>query len=83
MIHTEIGNLGFGDRPGPLTRLHQINLIRHQANGYVLVAVVLDGVEPLHDVLEGLALGDVEDEEGALGLPVVAGGDRLVFLGAG
>lgn len=81
MLHTEVGDFGLADRPGLLARLYQVDFIAHQEDRDALIAVVLDGVEPLHDILEGLAFGDVEDQEGPLALPVVAGGDGPVLLG--
>jgi len=83
MLYAEIGELALRDGTGLLARFHQVYLVGDQAYRDVLVAVGLDVVKPLHDIFEGLALGDIEDEHGPLRFAVVAGRDRLVLFCSG
>jgi hypothetical protein len=58
----------------------QIALVPNQHNDDVGVGMVAKLLEPPGDVLIGLVLADVVDEEGADGTAVVGGGDGAVAL---
>lgn len=58
----------------------QIALVSDQHDDDVGVGMVAKLLEPPGDVLVGLVLADVVDEEGANGTAVVGGGDGAVAL---
>lgn len=68
-----------GDSP----KVPQIALVSHQHDDDVCVGMVAELFQPACDVLVGLVLGDVVDEEGADCATVVGAGDRTVTLLAG
>lgn len=64
-------------------KVPQIALVSHQHDDDVCVGMVAELFQPACDVLIGLVLGDVVDEEGANCATVVGAGDRTVTLLAG
>ena len=52
--------------------IRQVDFIAHEDDDDVRLGVILQLDEPLLDVEEGVALGDVVDDQGADGLSVMA-----------
>lgn len=63
--------------------MSQIALVSHQHDDNVCVGMIAELFQPACDVLVGLVLGDVVDEEGADCATVVGTGDGAVALLAG
>ena len=55
----------------------QVGLVADQQLDHILVAVLVDFSQPVLDVLEGLPVGDVIDEDDPVGSLVVGGSDGL------
>lgn len=68
---------------GHSPKVSQIALVSHQHDDNVCVGMVAELFQPACDVLVGLVLGDVVDEEGADCATVVGAGDGAVTLLAG
>lgn len=58
----------------------QIALVSHQHDDDVGISMVAQLLQPPRDVLVGLVLADIVDEQGADSSPVVGGGDGAVPL---
>ena len=65
---------------GHSPKVSQIALVSHQHDDNVCVGMVAELFQPACDVLIGLVLGDVVDEEGADCATVVGAGDGAVTL---
>jgi hypothetical protein len=68
---------------GRVVLAFEVGLIGDQKTGDLIVGVGLGFVEPLGDVVEALAVGEVVDEDDADGSAVVAAGDGLESFLAG
>jgi hypothetical protein len=68
---------------GHSPKVPQIALVSHQHDDNVCVGMIAELFQPACDVLVGLVLGDVVDEEGADCATVVGAGDGAVALLAG
>mmetsp|Transcript_8630 Transcript_8630/g.24220 ORF Transcript_8630/g.24220 Transcript_8630/m.24220 type:complete len:319 (-) Transcript_8630:1038-1994(-) len=68
-------------RDDPLGR--QVGLVADEELVDILAGVAVDLVEPLLDVVEGFVVGDVVDDDDAVGAAVVRGGDGAEALLAG
>lgn len=71
---------GLGLLGGDGTQVPQITLVTDEHDNDVGVGVVAELLEPARDILVGLVLADVVDEQGADRAPVVGRGDGPVPL---
>jgi hypothetical protein len=55
----------------------KIGFVADQQFNNILVSVLIDLCQPVLDVFEGLSIGDVVDQDDAVGSLVVGGGDGL------
>lgn len=79
VLASELLGLFCGHSP----KMSQIALVSHQHDDNVCVGMIAELLEPACDVLVGLVLGDVVDEESADCATVVGAGDGAVTLLAG
>ena len=65
---------------GSWVLLDQVNLITHEHDAYVLLGRVKQRLKPVFDIVEGLAIGHVVNDEAAEGLAIVGNGDCSVLF---
>ena len=66
-----------------LTRLMQVALVRHEADLHLLVWIVAQLLQPIVEIVEGIAFRDIKHKQGTDSLAIVPSRDASVALTAG
>lgn len=80
MLYTEIHNLLFGDSPGLLAGVDQVQLVGYDYFWHFVLDLLLDLSEPHLEVLEAFPLGDVKHNDGSMALAVVGTSDGHILF---
>ena len=80
VLYTEVHYFLFGDGPGFLSRLDQVQLIGDDDFRHLVLDFLFDVSQPHAQVFKALLVSDVEHDDGSVALAVVGPGDRHVLL---
>ena len=65
---------------GSRVLLDQVNFITHEHDAYVLLRRVQQRLKPVFDIVEGLAIGHVVNDQAAEGLAIMGNGNCSVLF---